>query len=66
VESGGRGGKLIYETYGRYDDIITPFYRSIKSFFSRTVNELHWPKTDKKQIAILTAIVKGAKTKPSN
>jgi hypothetical protein len=50
--------ELIYQTQGRYEEIVMPFYRSIKSFFTKSIEEPHWPKTDEKEIETLTQIVK--------
>jgi hypothetical protein len=52
--------ELVYETQGKFEDIIMPFYRSIKSFFTQTIEEPHWPKTDEREIKALTNIVKGS------
>jgi hypothetical protein len=49
--------ELIYETQGQYEEIVMPFYRSIKSFFTQPIYEPHWPKTDGKEIESLTEIV---------
>ena len=51
--------ELLYETQGEYEDIVMPFYRSIKNFFTQTIEESHWPKTDKNKIEKLTNTVKG-------
>jgi hypothetical protein len=51
--------ELVYETQGNYEELILPFYRSIKIFFTRTIEFPHWPETDKNQIRTLTEIVKG-------
>jgi hypothetical protein len=51
--------KFIYETQGRYEEIVMPFYRSIKGFFTRKIEEPHWPKTDEAEIDALTKTVKG-------
>jgi hypothetical protein len=58
-----RGSKadkeLIYETQGKYEDIVMPFYRSVKNFFTREMDEPHWPRTDEGEIEKLENIVKG-------
>src|SRR5687767_1338396 len=38
--------ELVYETQGKYEEIIMPFYRSIKTFFTQKIDVPHWPKTD--------------------
>jgi hypothetical protein len=52
--------ELVYETQGKFEDIVMPFYRSIKSFFTQTIEELHWPKTDEREFKALTNILKGS------
>lgn len=42
--------ELVHETCGEFEDIVMPFYRSIMSFFSQTIEEPHWPKTDEREI----------------
>ena len=51
--------ELIYETQGEYEDIVMPFYRPIKNFLTRTIEEPHWPKTDRNEIEKLTETVRG-------
>jgi hypothetical protein len=50
--------ELIFETQGNYDNIIMPFYRSIRNFFTRIIEEPHWPKTEEIEIKKLTELVK--------
>ena len=50
--------EFIYEIQGQYEEIVMPFYRSIKSFLNQPIDEPHWPKTDEKEIEKLTEIVK--------
>jgi len=51
---------LIYKIQGSYEEIVMPFYRSIKNFSTITIEELHWVKTNEKEIELLTKIVKGS------
>jgi len=51
--------QMVYETNGKYDDIIMPFYRAIKNFSTREIEKIHWPKLEEDEINKLTTIVKG-------
>jgi hypothetical protein len=49
--------ELIFETKGNYDRIIMPFYRCVKNFFSKEIEEVHWPVPDKNEIDKLVEVV---------
>jgi hypothetical protein len=48
----------VFETQGNYEDIIAPFYRALKIFFTKAIEPSHWPKTDECEIEKLTNVVK--------
>lgn len=41
---------LIFETEGSFGNIILPFYRALKKFFTQSFDELHWPRTEQVEI----------------
>jgi hypothetical protein len=51
---------LVYDIDGKYEEIVMPFYRAVKNFFSKKIEDPHWPKTKENEIRTLTDIVKGS------
>lgn len=53
--------KFTKEISGTFEEIVLPFYRAIKKFYSKTFKPPHWDELDSKRIEELTKLIKEKK-----
>lgn len=53
--------RVTKEILGTFDEIILPFYRGVKKFWSKSFKPPHWDELDSKRIEELTKLIKEKK-----